>query len=264
MHDAAHGRDERDVITRWSRNRSAAKRRSSAICPRLRDREELSQIFTALCTGVSDDLRRKGYLGKTIGLKLRYDNFKTVTRDRTLDWPTDDPHAIRRAAGECLKRVPLDRRIRLLGVRVGALFAASAVGPAPPAEPAEATPSLFDESANADAGARDGPPDVDSLNGLGWWRSSHRLTSFDMFPPTSHAASKATSEKFSPRIRPNCVRMFASGSSDEKAMAAVCSPNPRSTKSFFESAATCSWLPPRAARTLSGSSKTSGRHITAR
>ncbi|MGA0024595.1 MAG: DNA polymerase IV, partial [Burkholderiales bacterium] len=28
---------------------------------------------------------------------------------------------IRRAAGECLKRVPLDRRIRLLGVRVGAL-----------------------------------------------------------------------------------------------------------------------------------------------
>ena len=70
---------------------------------------------------MSDDLRRKGYVGKTIGLKLRYDNFKTVTRDRTLDWPTDDPQAIRRAAGECLKRVPLDRRIRLLGVRVGAL-----------------------------------------------------------------------------------------------------------------------------------------------
>ncbi|HEX9672094.1 MAG TPA: DNA polymerase IV, partial [Burkholderiales bacterium] len=32
-----------------------------------------------------------------------------------------DSGAIRRAAGECLKRVPLDRRIRLLGVRVGAL-----------------------------------------------------------------------------------------------------------------------------------------------
>ena len=94
---------------------------------------------------MSDDLRRKGYVGKTIGLKLRYDNFKTMTRDRTLDWPTDDARAIRRAAGECLKRVPLDRRIRLLGVRAGALFAAATVGPAPPADAADATPSLFDE-----------------------------------------------------------------------------------------------------------------------
>src|SRR5258706_520495 len=40
---------------------------------------------------------------------------------RTLDAPTGDAAAIRRAAGECLKRVPLDRRIRLLGVRVGSL-----------------------------------------------------------------------------------------------------------------------------------------------
>jgi DNA polymerase-4 len=49
-----------------------------------------------------------------------------VTRDRTLDEPTGDAAAIRRAAGECLKRVPLDRRIRLLGVRVAALSKAGA------------------------------------------------------------------------------------------------------------------------------------------
>jgi len=35
--------------------------------------------------------------------------------------PTDDASTIRRFAGECLKRVDLRRRIRLLGVRVGAL-----------------------------------------------------------------------------------------------------------------------------------------------
>ena len=75
---------------------------------------------------MSDDLKRKGYVGKTIGLKLRYDNFKTVTRDRTIDRPTDDAQVIRRAAGECLKRVPLERRIRLLGVRAGALTPAEA------------------------------------------------------------------------------------------------------------------------------------------
>jgi DNA polymerase-4 len=70
---------------------------------------------------VAGDLERKGYAGKTIGLKIRYDNFHTVTRDLTIEVPTQDAKVIRRAAGECLKRVPLDRRIRLLGVRVGAL-----------------------------------------------------------------------------------------------------------------------------------------------
>ena len=85
------------------------------------DGEEISGIFTELCSRVAADLERKGYAGRTIGLKLRFDNFKTVTRERTLDEPTRDARAIRRAAGECLKRVPLERRIRLLGVRVGAL-----------------------------------------------------------------------------------------------------------------------------------------------
>jgi DNA polymerase-4 len=146
MHEAAHGRDDRDVLTETepkSISRELTFERD--LSPR-RDRDELTQIFTALCTGVSDDLKRKGYLGKTIGLKVRYDNFRTVTRDRTLDWPTDDAQAIRGAAGECLKRVPLDRRIRLLGVRACALFAASAIGAGPPPDAAEATPSLFDQS----------------------------------------------------------------------------------------------------------------------
>ncbi|MFJ9451839.1 DNA polymerase IV [Herbaspirillum sp. NPDC101397] len=85
------------------------------------DRDKLSEIFTALCTRVSEDLHRKGYLGRTIGIKLRYADFSTVTRDVTLPASVNDPAAIRRAAGECLRRVPLEQRIRLLGVRVGAL-----------------------------------------------------------------------------------------------------------------------------------------------
>lgn len=70
---------------------------------------------------MAKDLQRKGYVGKTIGIKLRYDDFKTATRDHTLPVPTDDAATIRHTAGLCLKRVPLDRRLRLLGVRVGAL-----------------------------------------------------------------------------------------------------------------------------------------------
>ncbi|WP_034296153.1 DNA polymerase IV [Herbaspirillum sp. RV1423] len=85
------------------------------------DKEKLSSIFTALCTRVSEDLHRKGYVGRTIGIKLRYTDFSTVTRDVTLPASVADAAAIRRAAGECLRRVPLEQRIRLLGVRVGAL-----------------------------------------------------------------------------------------------------------------------------------------------
>jgi len=144
MHAAAHGHDDRDVVTVSEPKSISRETTFERDLSATRDRAELSRIFTGLCMGVSDDLKRKGYLGRTIGLKLRYDNFRTVTRNSTLDWPTDDARAIRRAAGECLKRVPLDRRIRLLGVRAGALVAAAAVGPAPQAEHADPTPSLFD------------------------------------------------------------------------------------------------------------------------
>jgi len=121
MHEAAHGRDDRQVVT-YSEPKSISRETTfENDLHAVRDREQLSKIFTDLCLKLAGDLQRKGYVGKTIGLKLRFDNFKTVTRDSTIDVPTQDAKAIRRTAGECLKRVPLDRRIRLLGVRVGSL-----------------------------------------------------------------------------------------------------------------------------------------------
>jgi DNA polymerase-4 len=121
MHAAAHGRDERPVVT-YSEPKSISRETTfENDLHAVRDKAKLTRIFTDLCVRVAGDLERKGYVGKTIGLKIRYDNFKTVTRDLTIDVPTRDAKTIRRAAGECLKRVPLERRIRLLGVRVGAL-----------------------------------------------------------------------------------------------------------------------------------------------
>lgn len=147
MHEAAHGRDERTVKTESEPKSVSRETTFEEDLHPVRDRERLSRIFTDLCVRVAEDLKRKGVLGKTIGLKLRYDNFKTVTRDRTLDAPTGEAAAIRRAAGECLKRVPLDRRIRLLGVRVGALTrpgAPTAAGVS--ARPRDGrTPTLFDD-----------------------------------------------------------------------------------------------------------------------
>jgi DNA polymerase-4 len=88
----------------------------------VRDREALGTIFTRLCEQLDEDLQRKGYVVKTIGIKLRYDNFQSVTRDQTLTGHVNQAQAIRHAAGQCLKRVDLSRRLRLLGVRVGSLI----------------------------------------------------------------------------------------------------------------------------------------------
>jgi DNA polymerase-4 len=147
MHEAANGRDERPVVTfsepvTISRETTFERDLSAGS-----DRDALSRIFTELCEDLAGDLQRKGYVGKTVGLKMRYDNFKTVTRDLTIAEPTQDARAIRRAAGECLKRVPLERRIRLLGVRISGLcrLEQAAAAAAHAAEPhTETTPSLFD------------------------------------------------------------------------------------------------------------------------
>jgi DNA polymerase IV len=129
MHAAANGRDERPVLTHSEPKSISRETTFEDDLHPVRDREQLSRIFTDLCVRLAGDLERKGYAGRTIGLKLRFDNFRTVTRDNTLEAPTRDARAIRRAAGECLKRVPLDRRIRLLGVRAGSLVKSTGDAP---------------------------------------------------------------------------------------------------------------------------------------
>ena len=123
LHEAAWGRDERPVVTESEPVGLSRETTFERDLHAAHDRAELGAIFTRLCEQVAADLARKGYVGKTIGIKLRYDNFQIVTRDHTLPSHVHDATDIRRAAGQCLKRVDLSRRIRLLGVRVGSLMA---------------------------------------------------------------------------------------------------------------------------------------------
>ncbi|MDM0104842.1 DNA polymerase IV [Variovorax sp. J22R24] len=121
MHEVAWGRDSRPVVTESEPVSMSRETTFDRDLQAVRDRAELGAIFTHLCEKVAEDLQRKGYVGKTIGIKLRYDDFKIATRDQTIDHFTADAKAIRQIAGRCLKRVPLERPLRLLGVRVGAL-----------------------------------------------------------------------------------------------------------------------------------------------
>jgi len=132
LHDAAHGVDERCVVTFSEPVSMSRETTFDRDLHAQRDKATLGAVFTQLAGQVADDLQRKGYVGRTIGIKLRFEDFKTVTRDLSIELPTADAATIRLAAGLCLKRVDLARRIRLLGVRVGNLQRAPGAGPARP------------------------------------------------------------------------------------------------------------------------------------
>ena len=127
MHHAAWGRDERAVVTSSEPVSISRETTFDRDLHAVHDKAELGAVFTQLCEQLAADLQRKGYAGRTVGIKLRYDNFKAATRDQTLDFYTADAEVIRHTAGLCLKRVPLQQRLRLLGVRMGNLDKADKV-----------------------------------------------------------------------------------------------------------------------------------------
>ncbi len=146
LYDAAHGLDDRPVVTHSEPVSMSRETTFERDLHAVRDKAALSRIFTELCEELASDLQRKGYVGRTIGIKLRFDDFKTVTRDFTLPQGIADAAAIRRAAGQCLKRVDLSRRLRLLGVRAGTLSK-----PRPPKAPPPAATVLATGSGDASA-----------------------------------------------------------------------------------------------------------------
>lgn len=138
LFDAAHGRDDRPVVTfREPKSISRETTFERDLHPKA-DREALSAILLKLCEGLAADLTRKGVFARSVGIKLRYEDFRTVTRDAMLDLPVQDAESLRAAARACLKRVDLNRRLRLLGVK------ASALGPAETPKAESETPLPFE------------------------------------------------------------------------------------------------------------------------
>jgi DNA polymerase-4 len=80
-------------------------------------REALARMTTELC----ESLVAHDNHGRTIGIKVRLDDFSTVTRARTLPEPTCDPEQVKRVALALLEQYAPSRPVRLLGVRVAGL-----------------------------------------------------------------------------------------------------------------------------------------------
>jgi DNA polymerase IV len=118
LFDASRGRDDSPLVTHWEPKSSS---RETTFQKDTDNWQFLARNLAGLTREVVDDLRKTGYRGRTVTVKIRFNDFKTHTRAKTLEESTDSMEMIRRAAFDCLNRIELKKKVRLIGVRVGNL-----------------------------------------------------------------------------------------------------------------------------------------------
>src|SRR5262249_36733417 len=121
LHAIAHNRDPRRV-RRGRRRRSIGSQ--SAFGRRRRTRDDLDALLVTLVDRVMRRLRSKGRAGRTVTLRLRFDDYSRATRSRTLPHPCAGTGTVLAAARALLERaIPTieQRGITLLGITVANL-----------------------------------------------------------------------------------------------------------------------------------------------
>ena len=98
------------------------------------DLEVLEQTIRRLAEDVCSGLQRKDARGRTIGIKVRLDDWTNVTRARTIDAFTNDTDAVTAIALDLLRAYAPPRPVRLLGVRVASFEDEVVAPPAPPSD----------------------------------------------------------------------------------------------------------------------------------
>ncbi len=94
------------------------------------DRVQMADHMALLAKELCRRLRSRDLSGRTIGIKVRLDDWTNITRSQTLDEPTNDPEIVAPIALDLLRAYAPPRPVRLLGVRV-ASFAEDAPVEAP-------------------------------------------------------------------------------------------------------------------------------------
>ena len=84
----------------------------------LGDRKELEAHLAQLSDELCSRLSKRQLAGRTIGIKIRLDDWTNVTRSQTIDAPTSDPAVVGTVALGLLRAYDPQRPVRLLGVRV--------------------------------------------------------------------------------------------------------------------------------------------------
>ena len=118
LYEASRGIDESPLITHWEAKSIS---REKTFQEDVKDWQTIAKNLASLTEEVVDDMRESGHRAKTVTIKIRFSDFQTLTRAKTLDGYTDSKEDLRKAAFACLKRIELNKRVRLIGVRASKL-----------------------------------------------------------------------------------------------------------------------------------------------
>ncbi|MDZ7695488.1 MAG: DNA polymerase IV [Deltaproteobacteria bacterium] len=119
IHQLTMGLDEREVVVA---HETKSIGHEKTVMTDITDVDASKKVLLALAEKVSRRLRQSGVTGKTLSLKVKYSNFKQITRADTLNKPTDDGLEIYQTACRLLKKTETGKRpLRLLGISLSGL-----------------------------------------------------------------------------------------------------------------------------------------------
>jgi DNA polymerase-4 len=119
LHEEAWGIDESPIVTTWkpkSMSRQVTFERD------VTEPAELEETLRELAREIAAEARAERYLARTVAARVRFSDFRTLTRQTTLANPTNAAAAIERTVLECFGRVELVKPVRLVGARIGRLI----------------------------------------------------------------------------------------------------------------------------------------------
>ncbi len=117
LHKLSRGLDDRPVEPN---RETKSVSRETTFLEDLHEASALKAVLREMTEEVANDLLKEELVAKTIQIKIRFDNFETITRSRSIDEPTNQAERILQVAEKLLdERVKLNRRgVRLVGVGV--------------------------------------------------------------------------------------------------------------------------------------------------
>jgi DNA polymerase-4 len=118
LFSASRGIDESPLVTHWEPKSTS---RETTFQQDTDKWQVVAKNLAELTREVVEDMRRSGVKGRTVTVKVRFSDFRTYTRAKTLAEPLDSLEEIRKAAFDCLGRIDVKGKVRLIGVRVGRL-----------------------------------------------------------------------------------------------------------------------------------------------
>ncbi|MGV8059261.1 MAG: DNA polymerase IV [Smithellaceae bacterium] len=118
LFDSARGINDSPLITHWEAKSIS---RETTFQEDVKNWQIIAKTLADLTREVVNDMRDSGHKAKTVTVKIRFSDFETLTRAKTITDYTNSEEEMRRTAFGCLRRIDLNKRVRLIGVRASNL-----------------------------------------------------------------------------------------------------------------------------------------------